>query len=51
MEIHILTPLRTCTDKRETVSVDGATVAEGQAVLTAAYPAMQRPVSREIHHV
>ncbi len=42
MNIHIPTPLRTYTDKQETVSVDGATVAEGLAALTAAFPAMQQ---------
>jgi molybdopterin synthase sulfur carrier subunit len=42
MEIHIPTPLRAYTDKKETVSVEGATVAEGLAALTAAHPAMQQ---------
>jgi adenylyltransferase/sulfurtransferase len=42
MEIHIPTPLRTYTGKQETVSVEGATVAEGLAALTAAHPAMQQ---------
>ena len=42
MNIHIPTPLRAYTDKKETVSVDGATVAEGLAALTAAYPTMQQ---------
>lgn len=42
MEIHIPTPLRAYTDKQETVSVEGATVAEGLAALTAAHPAMQQ---------
>ncbi len=42
MKIHIPTPLRAYTDKQETVSVDGATVAEGLAALTATYPAMQQ---------
>jgi adenylyltransferase/sulfurtransferase len=41
MKIHIPTPLRAFTDKQETVSVEGATVAEGLAALTAAHPAMQ----------
>ncbi|MES2392005.1 MAG: MoaD/ThiS family protein [Acidobacteriota bacterium] len=41
MTIHIPTPLRAYTDKQETVSVEGATVAEGLAALTAAYPAMK----------
>jgi adenylyltransferase/sulfurtransferase len=42
MQIHIPTPLRAYTDKKETVSVEGATVAEGLAALTAAFPAMQQ---------
>jgi|ERR1700733_12035505 molybdopterin synthase sulfur carrier subunit len=42
MEIHIPTPLRAYTDKLETVSVEGATVAEGLASLVAAHPAMQQ---------
>jgi molybdopterin synthase sulfur carrier subunit len=42
MKIHIPTPLRAYTDKQETVSVDGATVAEGLAALTATFPAMQQ---------
>ena len=42
MEIHIPTPLRTYTDQKKTVSVEGATVAEGLAALVAAHPAMQQ---------
>ena len=42
MNIHIPTPLRTYTDKQETVSVDGATVAEGLAALTTAFPDMHQ---------
>jgi adenylyltransferase/sulfurtransferase len=42
MQIHIPTPLRAYTDKQETVSVEGATVAEGLAALVAAHPAMQQ---------
>ena len=42
MQIHIPTPLRAYTDKQETVSVEGATVAEGLASLVAAHPAMQQ---------
>jgi adenylyltransferase/sulfurtransferase len=42
MEIHIPTPLRAYTDKLETVSVEGATVAKGLAALVAAHPAMQQ---------
>lgn len=42
MDIHIPTPLRAYTDKQETVSVEGATVAEALAALVAAHPAMQQ---------
>lgn len=42
MQIHIPTPLRAYTDKRETVSVDATTIAEALAALTAAHPAMQQ---------
>jgi molybdopterin synthase sulfur carrier subunit len=42
MEIHIPTPLRAYTDKLETVTVEGSTVAEGLAALVAAHPAMQQ---------
>ena len=42
MQIHIPTPLRAYTDKKDTVSVEGTTVAEGLAALTATYPAMQQ---------
>ena len=42
MQIHIPTPLRTYTDKQQTVSVEGSTVAEALAALTAAHPAMQQ---------
>ncbi|MFC6645158.1 MoaD/ThiS family protein [Granulicella cerasi] len=42
MKIHIPTPLRAYTDKQETVSVDGATVAEGLEALTVAYPAIKQ---------
>jgi molybdopterin synthase sulfur carrier subunit len=41
MDIHIPTPLRAYTDKKDTVSVEAATVSEGLAALIAAYPAMQ----------
>ncbi|MDE1155048.1 MAG: MoaD/ThiS family protein [Acidobacteriaceae bacterium] len=41
MKIHIPTPLRAYTDKQETVSVAGATVAEGLDELTKAFPAMR----------
>ncbi len=41
MKIHIPTPLRAYTDKQETVSVGGTTVAEGLDSLTQAYPAMR----------
>jgi molybdopterin synthase sulfur carrier subunit len=42
MDIHIPTPLRAYTEKQETVSVEGSTVAEGLAALVAAHPAMQQ---------
>ena len=42
MTIHIPTPLRGFTDKKDAVSVGGATVAEGLAALTTAYPAMRQ---------
>ena len=42
MTIHIPTPLRAYTEKQEAVTVDGATVAEGLAALTAKFPAMQQ---------
>jgi molybdopterin synthase sulfur carrier subunit len=42
MQIHIPTPLRAYTDKQETVTVDGATIAEALAALTTAHPAMQQ---------
>lgn len=42
MEIHIPTPLRAYTDKQATVPVEGATVAEGLAALTATHTAMQQ---------
>jgi len=41
MQIHIPTPLRAYTEKQETVSVEGTTVAEALAALTAKFPAMQ----------
>jgi molybdopterin converting factor small subunit len=41
MQIHIPTPLRAYTDKKETVTVEAATVAAALAALTAAHPAMQ----------
>jgi molybdopterin synthase sulfur carrier subunit len=41
MTIHIPTPLRAFTGKQESVSVEGATVAEGLAALVTAHPAMQ----------
>jgi len=41
MQIHIPTPLRSFTDKQETVSVEGATVAQGLDSLTATYPALR----------
>ena len=42
MDIHIPTPLRTYTDKQETVTVEGTTVAEGLAALVAAHPDLQQ---------
>lgn len=42
MKIHIPTPLRAFTDKLETVSVSGATVAEGLEALVTAHPAMRQ---------
>ncbi len=42
MKIHIPTPLRAYTDKQDTVSVEGATVAQGLAALTQTHPAMQQ---------
>jgi adenylyltransferase/sulfurtransferase len=41
MKIHIPTPLRAYTDKQETVSVGGATVAEGLEHLVQTYPDMR----------
>ncbi len=42
MTIHIPTPLRAFTDKKDTVTVGGGTVAEGLAALTTTYPAMRQ---------
>jgi sulfur-carrier protein len=42
MQIHIPTPLRTYTDKLDTVTVNGTTVAEALAALTAAHPAIEQ---------
>jgi molybdopterin synthase sulfur carrier subunit len=42
MQIHIPTPLRAYTDKQETVSVQGSTVAEGLAALVVAHPDLQQ---------
>lgn len=41
MKIHIPTPLRAFTDKQETVSVEGSTVAESLSALVSAHPAIQ----------
>jgi sulfur-carrier protein len=41
MKIHIPTPLRAYTDKQETVSVGGATVAEGLENLVQQFSAMR----------
>lgn len=42
MKILIPTPLRTYTDKQDTVSVNGATVSEGLTSLTEKFPAMRQ---------
>ncbi len=42
MQIHIPTPLRAFTDKQPTVTVEGATVTDALAALTAAHPALQQ---------
>ena len=42
MEIHIPTPLRTYTERQETVSVHGTTVAEGLEALVERFPAMRQ---------
>ena len=42
MKIHIPTPLRAFTEKKETVPVSGATVAEGLTALTDLYPALRQ---------
>ncbi|HSU18569.1 MAG TPA: MoaD/ThiS family protein [Acidobacteriaceae bacterium] len=42
MKIHIPTPLRTYTERQDTVSVDGGTVAEGLEQLVSQYPAMRQ---------
>ena len=42
MLIHIPTPLRAYTDKQETVSVEGATVADALNALVTAHPALQQ---------
>lgn len=41
MKIHIPTPLRTYTDKQETVDVTGTTVAAGLQGLVEAFPALR----------
>jgi len=41
MKIHIPTPLRAYTDKQETVTVGGTTVAAGLQGLVEAYPALK----------
>lgn len=41
MKIHIPTPLRTYTDRQETVSVTGTTVAAGLQNLVETYPALR----------
>jgi adenylyltransferase/sulfurtransferase len=42
MTIHIPTPLRAFTDKKDTVSVGGATVADGLEQLVQQFPAMRQ---------
>ena len=42
MEIHIPTPLRQYTGKQAKVSVEGATVTDALAALTAAYPDLKK---------
>ena len=42
MKIHIPTPLRTYTEKKDTVSVGGATVAEALESLVEGHPAMRQ---------
>ncbi len=42
MEIHIPTPLRTYTERQETVSVHGTTIAEGLEALVIQFPAMRQ---------
>ncbi len=42
MEIHIPTPLRQYTGKQASVQVEGATVNEALAALTAAYPDLKK---------
>jgi sulfur-carrier protein len=42
MEIHIPTPLRQYTGKQASVSVEGATVTDALAALTAAYPDLKK---------
>ena len=41
MQIHIPTPLRAFTEKQETVSVAGTTIAEGLEQLVQKHPAMR----------
>lgn len=42
MTIHIPTPLRSYTDRQDSVSVDGVTVAEGLEQLVSQFPAMRQ---------
>lgn len=42
MKIHIPTPLRSYTDRQQTVSVTGGTVSEGLDALTQQFPAMRQ---------
>ncbi len=45
--VHIPTPLRAFTDKRDTVEVDGATVGDALAGLIAQFPELQRHLYNE----
>lgn len=45
--VHIPTPLRAFTDKRDTVEVEGATVGDALASLIAAFPELQRHLYNE----
>ena len=42
MKVHIPTPLRNYTERQQTVSVEGVTVAEGLEQLVKQFPAMRQ---------